>query len=351
VSGATSDGARRLFRRGARWLDRLVGDADWKHAALKPAVLQCAMPARLAAARYGAGPAGARERERRFLEASTSYREAMADNRPDARQTTATTIDGLTWWVPLTRPDDAHAIERSLGHQNFPYRAITQTRELGIGRIMLDIGGNTGRTAIPRVVLGDVRAAYCAEPDPLNYACLVRNIRDNGLRGLVMPDRVAIGAENAVGRLLRAKSAGGHKLIDPGVHVAGDAIEVSCLTLDTWCERLGVDPREVSFVKVDAQGSEAHVLRGASRLLQMRHVAWQIEIDLALLAERGSEAALFGLLQQHFTHWIDLNRRATGPRLQRISQLEARLGYLRARRRGRTDILAFSLDLSPKVTS
>ena len=78
---------------------------------------------------------------------------------------------------------------RYLRHQDFPYRAIAQTREAGIGGVMIDIGANIGRMSIPRVVLGDATLAYCLEPDPLNYACLVRNIRDNGLAGLALADQ------------------------------------------------------------------------------------------------------------------------------------------------------------------
>jgi FkbM family methyltransferase len=59
---------------------------------------------------------------------------------------------------------------------------------------MLDIGASIGRMSIPRVILGDLVHAYCAEPDPLNYAALVRNVAANGLCGLVLPDQAAIGA-------------------------------------------------------------------------------------------------------------------------------------------------------------
>jgi FkbM family methyltransferase len=266
-----------------------------------------------------------------------------ADEHAFAGSTRVIELDGLTWWVPLLQPDDEAAVQYYLAHQNFPYRAILQTREAAMGGIMLDVGANIGRMSIPRVILGDVTMAYCAEPDLLNYTCLVRNVRDNHLGGLVLPDRIAIGAEDGSVQLQRASSAGGHRVVDKPGKKRGRNVSVPALTLDSWIDRLGVAREEISFVKVDAQGSELHILKGAGRLLAHRHVAWQIEIDTLLLKKRGVSAAdLFSDLQQHFTHFVDLNRNATGARVHATSDLESVLGYTSAPG-NRTDILAFNL--------
>jgi FkbM family methyltransferase len=209
---------------------------------------------------------------------------------------------------------------------------------------MLDIGSNNGRMAVPRVILGDVVAAYCAEPDPLNYWCLVHNVRDNGLEGLVLPDRVAIGAENGVVRMLRARTPGGHKVVDASFRSSREIIEVPSTTLDDWCVRLDIDLQQVAYVKVDVQGSEMNLLRGASRLLSQRHVCWQMEIDVQMLRHGGfGSDDLYGILRRHFTHWIDLNRHARGVRLRAIDDLAGGLTYLGGGDDARTDVLLFSL--------
>ena len=324
-----------------------AGDArpyEFKRLVLDPAVLRGSLALRAATARRRAQLAEAIERERRFLESSASYREAVSGRPAAADLQHRIELDGLTWWVPVAATADPASIARVVSHQDFPYRVIVQTREVSIGGIMLDIGSNVGRMSIPRVILGDVRAAYCAEPEPLNYACLVRNVRDNGLAGLVLPDRVAVGAADGTVRLVRAKSPGGHQIVAEGVQAKGETIDVPCLTLDSWCARLGLDPGDVSFVKLDAQGSEMDVLAGATRLLGCRHVAWQIEIDLLILGERGVTAeAFFDALRPHFTHWLDLNKRATGARVRPIGHLGAGLAYLRTGGGSRTDVLLFTL--------
>jgi FkbM family methyltransferase len=320
-----------------RRMDRL------RHSIPDKAVLQAVLPIRAEIAAYRSALPSAREREQQFRATSPAYDEVISARATDDPHLRPMTLDGLRWWVPLPDPDNAVLVERALGHQDFPYRVISQTRELALGGIMLDIGANTGRMSIPRVILGDVTASYCAEPDPRNYECLVRNVRDNGLTGLVLPDRVAIGAEHGIARLERGKSTGGHRVVEGDTVTRREVLEVEQITLDAWVERAGIDLRQVTFVKVDAQGSEVHILRGAPRVLACRHIAWQLEIDLETLAARKLGAQdLYEVFRRHFTHFIDLNRRAEGSRARTVADLETALSYVSGGSNGRTDVLLFN---------
>ncbi len=261
---------------------------------------------------------------------------------------------GLNWWMPVVHPRPGGPSAAWLAKQRFPYRALTQTRELAIGGVMLDIGANIGRMSISRVVLGDVVAAYCAEPDPLNYACLVGNIVDNDLNGLLLPDRLAIADRDGTVILRRRGASGGHSVMadhgsvpdtSPGSSGLssedGEFIEVGCLTIDTWMSRLRVDPDAVTFVKVDVQGAEMRVLQGASALLAKRHCAWQLELDPTLLAAAGTSLEeVCTKVQQHFTHFIDMNGYIVGPRQRAISELPQSLAYMDGSS-GKTDVLLY----------
>jgi hypothetical protein len=139
-----------------------------------------------------------------------------------------------------------------------------------------------------------------------------------------MPDRVAIGARNGTARLERATSPGGHRIIENGSASKRSTIEVACLTLDSWCERLGVHLQQIAFVKVDVQGSELDVLRGAARVLARPHIAWQMEIDVSILGQRGFDRSeMFDVLQRRFTHWVDLSRHVRGARLRTVEPSRA----------------------------
>ena len=243
----------------------------------------------------------------------------------EARQTT---IDGLSWWVPALPSQSAASVERMLAKQRFPYLAIAQTRDVAVGGIMLDIGANVGRMAIPRVILGDSTKAYCVEPDELNCQCLIANVRENGLEGLVVADHVAISDRVGQLPLQRAKMSGGHRIVHTG-DADGGATSVRCTTLDAWVEERAINLTDVTFVKVDTQGSEVHVLAGASRVLSAPHIAWQIEVSPAHLRLAGSSPqALYGILTGRFTHFFDLNPHASGDRLRPIADLEGALEYL-----------------------
>jgi FkbM family methyltransferase len=225
-------------------------------------------------------------------------------------------------------PERAARTER----QGFPYRVLLQTREVAVGGVMLDLGGNIGRTSVVRALLGDVTAVYAAEPEPANYAALVQNVLTHGMRGLVLPDQVAIGAARGEVQLHRSRFMGGHRvLFGREYDEAHQVVRVPCWPVDAWMEHVGCDPRAVTFVKVDVQGSEIDLLRGATALLARRQAAWQLEIDPGLLAKAGRGVPeLLALVRAHFTHFIDIGSPKPGPRLQPVDGLAEWLDYLGA---------------------
>ena len=212
-----------------------------------------------------------------------------------------------------------------------PWRDILGQRELGIGTVMLDIGANIGTTSLLRVILGDVQRVYAIEPEPANFACLVQNIVANGLAGFVLPDASAISSRTGAGLLRQASGLGAHRLLDDKAlrHGRRDSVSVQTWTLDDWIANYGIDVPAVSFVKVDTQGWESHVLAGAPRLLAARHPAWVIEVSPRHLQAAGTPLAhLIEQCQTHFTHAIDLRGEGSKARVVPVSQLADALGYL-----------------------
>ena len=56
-------------------------------------------------------------------------------------------------------------------------------------------------------------------------------------------------------------------------------IQVVCTTLDTYCEKSGVE--HIDFLKIDVEGAELQVFRGAKRLLTERRVTYmQFEFNI-----------------------------------------------------------------------
>jgi len=305
------------------------------------AVLEHILPLRHAAM-LAANHDGRQDRESAFAARSSSYRDALADGDRTPLAAERVVVAGLTWWVPVEADDTEGVGHRLRARRRLPLAEILETRELAVGRAMIDIGANVGTTSIPRALLGDFNWVYAIEPDPLNYSCLVRNVVSNGVRGLVLPDRVAIGDSNGQ-MTMHVRRSGTHHLVTRGENVnEGERMVVPCLTLDTWSERMGIDLSAVGFIKSDTQGWDARVLAGAERALAQRHIAWQIEFSPPMLERSGTSVdEFFSLLEAHFTHFIDLRGEA-GKRVRRSEELRAALAGIGSAHRRYTNLLLYN---------
>ncbi|HXU45881.1 MAG TPA: FkbM family methyltransferase [Thermoanaerobaculia bacterium] len=217
--------------------------------------------------------------------------------RPGARE-----IVALPWGLDLI-VDPREAIGSALWHLGVFDLALTETlwRLLEPGDLALDVGANIGyTTGLMALRVGSTGRVLAFEPHPAVHAQLVANAeraRRNPRCGEIRTFETALGAVTGVARLAPgsyfADNNGIARLTDePDV----EAIEVALTTLD---EALG-DGR-AALVKIDVEGEELRVLRGAARALgerRIRHLVFEsypAELPgvAAWLGERGY--SLFGL--------------------------------------------------------
>jgi FkbM family methyltransferase len=332
------DGLRKRLRVDRDRFARIVG----RHKArqLEPKVLRHVLRARHAALLASAPDDVTAARLGDFLQRSHSYGRAKDTQLEIA--VSRGTVEGLTWCVPADGAAPGGLADRIVNEQWLPFHDILAARELAVGRAMIDVGANVGTTSIPRVVLGDFEYVHAAEPDPANYACLVENVRANGLEGRVLPDCVAIGASDAQAILRRGAQIGTHHLVMAAARP--DDVAVRAMRLDSWVAAMGIDVTAVTFVKVDTQGWESQVLAGAPALLALPHVAWQIEFSPSLLKRSGASAdVLLAQIERYFTHFIDLGGSAT-PRARQVGALRESVAYVERRERRYTNLLLYHGD-------
>jgi FkbM family methyltransferase len=129
------------------------------------------------------------------------------------------------------------------------------------GDVALDVGANAGAYALAlghRVRPGG--RVFAFEPAPDTFRGLAAHVRLNGLEDVVVPVRAA--AAGFTGRAtLSVDGISGENRLDDAA--GGEPVEA--ITLDDFCAREGISP---TFIKIDVEGAELDVLRGARETIR-----------------------------------------------------------------------------------
>jgi len=147
------------------------------------------------------------------------------------------------------------------------------------GELFVDVGANVGVYSLWASEVHDVHSV-AFEPSSATYARVAENVALNGLIDRVHLMRMAVGAEKAVVRFSTGLDATNRVLSDG----TGTAESVQQTTLDdvfTDQEGLstGVCGRAPALIKIDVEGQEANVLRGASSLIARHRPALIVEVN------------------------------------------------------------------------
>ncbi len=142
--------------------------------------------------------------------------------------------------------------------------------------VILDVGANIGCTAL---LFGELaKAVYAFEPSRTTYAFLERNISRSG-HGNVFVQNIGLGSEPGEYPLTFAPSnrAGGF-VSNQTRASAGHTVEtITIRRLDDVVESLSLP--KVDFIKIDVEGFEGHVLRGAARTLAAHRPTVVLELN------------------------------------------------------------------------
>ncbi len=137
---------------------------------------------------------------------------------------------------------------------------------------LIDVGANIGLTSIPIARERGIRC-YALEPEPRNFRLLTWNVAENGVTDLVHAVNVAAADRDEVMTLeLSEENRGDHRLrlgapVGPGLLGEGarQTISVPARRLDDVLA--GAELVAPVVLKIDTQGADVSVLRGADRLL------------------------------------------------------------------------------------
>jgi len=131
------------------------------------------------------------------------------------------------------------------------------------GMCVVDVGANIGAySVLAAEKVGESGKVVSVEPESTNYQRLVENIELNNFLN-VIPKNIALADYIGSGRLFLHSSSLDHSLVFK--ESDSSFLEIPVMTLDGLLEEIGLE--NIDLLKIDAEGAEISVLKGAKRTL------------------------------------------------------------------------------------
>jgi FkbM family methyltransferase len=158
------------------------------------------------------------------------------------------------WWLPASRGK----LLRILGGSYEPEQTALFERWIGAGSTVLDVGAHVGYYTVLASVLAGPRGRVLAfEPNPRNHGFLARHVAINRCANVELVQAAVSDTAGTARFDFGTGSGTGHL-------APGGALEVRTVRLDEVCRERGITP---AAVKIDVEGAELQVLRGAEQTL------------------------------------------------------------------------------------
>jgi len=161
------------------------------------------------------------------------------------------------------------------------------------GDVVIDVGAHIGSYTVRAArMVGRGGLVIAIEPDPENFKLLMLNIKLNDLNNVIT---LPYAASDKNGKVIL------HRSLFPGLcsitriprRFAGD-VEVRCITIDNIVNKFGI--RKIDWIKIDVEGAEVDVLRGARRALSLTEniiiEVWYENLDKVLSILREEDYAM-----------------------------------------------------------
>ena len=130
------------------------------------------------------------------------------------------------------------------------------------GMIVVDIGAHVGYyTLLAARAVGNKGKVFCFEPEPSNYALLLKNIEENNCSNVVPVQKAVTNTTGSI-KLFIAKDPSGHSIGSDNPHQK--AILVDSITLDDF---FAGREHPIHVIKIDVEGAEMAVLQGMRKII------------------------------------------------------------------------------------
>jgi FkbM family methyltransferase len=256
----------------------------------------------------------------RFITSPEFQASGLEDVRPPHRRYMVELDNGLRFWLlsgdqyisPAIATGDYESVETA-----FVRRHVTS------GMAVVDIGANLGWfTAHLALLVGGGGRVDAFEPRSDLMDLLTKTIAENRLTN-VTTHNLALADQNSYGQVIWSVhdvNPGGTNLVFSDFAMPGIITQpIIVKTLDTWI------PHRVDFIKIDVEGSELLVFKGAERILANDRPLILVEINPSnLMRTSGVSATEFGRFVERLKYYLcEIAADGRCGRLIRASELSA----------------------------
>lgn len=165
-------------------------------------------------------------------------------------------------------------------------------KNLHEGDVVLDVGSNCGFYAVlSSRLVGEEGNVHAFEPTPDIYKMLTENTKE---LSNVYPTKMAVSDKNGYANFsVNSIYTVANSLVITSPDPSSKTISVSTITLDEYCSSKNIQP---TLIKLDVEGAEKAVVRGAKRLLSETTPSISLEIlEQGTGADYSATEELIGL--------------------------------------------------------
>ncbi len=130
---------------------------------------------------------------------------------------------------------------------------------------VLDVGACEGLFAFRTLKLGLAASVTCFEPSSRTASFLEKAAEANGCADKIRIEIAAVGAKTGEVLFTDSDIPEANRVLAPG---AAGGIKVRQVSLDDYCREQNLVLTSNDLIKVDAEGADLEVIRGAERLIR-----------------------------------------------------------------------------------
>lgn len=156
-----------------------------------------------------------------------------------------------------------------LDHPDIYSLAIKELETFGDDDVFIDAGANIGLFTL----LINKGKVFAFEPTPETYNKLMANCKLNPEKKIFAINRGLYSSEENYDLVIHSLFDGCNKT------EARDDGKYCFTTIDGWCEKLLGEKEKVKLIKIDVEGSDLEVLRGAEKVIEEFHPLIIVEVN------------------------------------------------------------------------